>query len=505
MPEVVRNARIQLRPKRMLATALICAAVSFTAYIYHTHPRSQGFASEMFAFLLSLEITVLVIGGGIYCLQSIHREKELNTFDYQRITRLSPLELMLGKLFGAPILTYFILLCLAPITLIAAFLSQVTVVKILWIYAILLLGAITWHTFALVVSLLTGRGTSAGAIIFFLLLVFLTTSFEGNRTRMLGLRGIGPFALIELAGAAQSQTPYGHATELPAGQDLLFGTPVSHILVLVILYVSLTGWLMLALVRNMKRDPSMYEIFSPVEAFGFVIYLHLIVLAFFQWSRLYPLADRTIGVRFAGRDVAPMQAEHEILSVSLWLFAILGLTLLRNRERVRHRILELGKSATNWWAALWPGPYLLGGVLTVGLVLIAMIRYKLHPVSQWSVGMAFFEVCFVAVWMLRDALYLQWMNLRRGRRALVAALIYLIVFYICSSALFTGLGFYRTGDFANGTYVEPWEIFDMNFGSWTGAKVVWIGALVCLLLEAFVFASLQRRQLTKLRESTRLS
>jgi hypothetical protein len=107
--------------------------------------------------------------------------------------------------------------------------------------------------------------------------------------------------------------------------------------------------------------------------------------------------------------------------------------------------------------------------------------------------------------MLRDALYLQWMNLRRGRRALVAALIYLIVFYICSSALFTGLGFYRTGDFANGTYVEPWEIFDMNFGSWTGAKVVWIGALVCLLLEAFVFASLQRRQLTKLRESTRLS
>ncbi len=29
--------------------------------------------------------------------------------------------------------------------------------------------------------------------------------------------------------------------------------------------------------------------------------------------------------------------------------------------------------------------------------------------------MAFFEVCFLAAWLTRDAIYLQWMNVRRGR------------------------------------------------------------------------------------------
>jgi hypothetical protein len=503
LPEALRNIRIQLRPKRMLAAALICAAVSFTAYVYYMHPYTSGDAGDLFSFLLILGVTVITIGGGIYCLQSVHREKELNTFDYQRITRLTPFELTLGKLFGAPSLAYFILVCLVPITLVAAFLSHMTMVKILWIYAILLLGSITWHAFALLVSLLVGRGTSAGAIILFLLLVLLSSSFEGDRTHMLGLRRIGPYALVELSGATEPSTSFFKEGQLPDGQDLLFGAAVPHVLVLVVLYMSLTGWFLLGLVRNMKRDPSVYEIFSPVEAFCLVLYLNLIVLVFFQWTRVYLHANGPGSTRFTFEEysIAPSQAENELLSVSLWLFAVFGLTLLRNRERVRHRILELGPGATNWWAALWPGPYLLAGVVAVGFAMIAMIEYKLHPRVEWSLGMAVFEVCFVAVWMIRDALYLQWMNLRRSRRSFIAGLIYLIVFYSCSSALFTGLGFYRLHAGASGIYLRPWAIFEMNFTRWTGAVGAWIGALVFLACEALVFAALQRWQLTKLRES----
>ncbi len=501
LPEAARNARIQLRPKRMLAAAFICAAASFTAYVYYMNPHTGRDAAGLLEFLLSVEVTVLTIGGGIYCLQSVHREKELNTFDYQRITRLTPLELTLGKLFGAPSMAYFILGCLAPITLIAAFLSDLTIVKILWIYAILLLSSITWHALALLASLLAGRGAFAGAVIIFLLLVFITSTSSG--VYMFGLHGIGPYFVVEFSKAAGP--PTASFAPLPVGQDLLFGAAVPHNLVLVVLYVSLTGWFLLGLIRNMKRDPSVYEIYSPIEAFGFALYLHLIVLAFFLWTRVYAYSASSAGstgFRFEELPIAPMQAENEFLTISLWLFAVFGLTLLRNRERVRHRILELGRGATNWWAALWPGPYLLGGILIVGLAVIAMIRHKLHPSTAWSFEMASFEVCFVAAWLIRDALYLQWMNLRRGRRPLVAALIYLIVFYICSSALFTGLGFYRIGVDAFGAYLMPWAIFDMNFAKWTGAVGVWIGALIFLACEALVFAALQRWQLTKLREST---
>jgi hypothetical protein len=118
-PELLRNARIQLRPGRAIAAAIICAAISLTIwYSFESHGSDQTAAFDaitMFKFILQMQVFVLLIGGGIYELLTVHREKELNTFDYQRVTRLSSFELAVGKLFGAPILTYFIVLCLMPI------------------------------------------------------------------------------------------------------------------------------------------------------------------------------------------------------------------------------------------------------------------------------------------------------------------------------------------------------------------------------------------------------
>jgi hypothetical protein len=488
----------------MAAAGSICAAVSVTTYLVYRRPFNPGALLE---FFLNAGVTVLILGGGILCLQSIHREKELNTFDYQRITRLTPLELTLGKILGAPCLAYFIVLCLVPITLTAAFLSSVKVETILWAYAIILLGTITYHAFALLVSLMAGRGTSAGIIIFFLIVVYMSAFIEGDRTSMFGLQMISPYFAAKLPHAADALPVWAAGQALPGGKDLLFGAAVPHVLVLVALYVTLTAWFLLALTRNIKRDPSVYEIYSPLQAFGFVLYLHLIVLAFYQWTRTYSsYAFGTAPVPTGWKQaVDPMQAEHEILAVSLAIFVIFGLMLLRNRERVRHRILELGRGAVTWWAAIWPAPYLVGGMVGVGLATIAMIRHELHPEMEWSCGLAFFEVCFVAAWVTRDAVYLQWMKLRRGRRSLIGGLIYLIVFYACSGALWTALGYYRTGagGFGRfGAYLVPWTIFGLDFDGWFGAGRIWIGALGILGVEALVFAALQRAQLTKLREST---
>ena len=495
LPEATRNVRIQLRPKRMLAAALITAVASITAYIYYSNsPTPNG----LLEFLLISGTVILAIGGGIYCLQSINREKDQNTFDYQRVTRLTPLELTLGKLFGAPSLLYFIVICLLPITLVGAIASSQTVTTILLVYVILLLGSIAWHTFALLISLLMGRGAAAGAVVVFLLVVLMISSAEGNRGGMLALRGISPFFVIELVNPYARSLP-ASAIQLPAGRDLLFGMAVPHVLVLFVLYLSLTGWFLLALTRNIKRDPAMYEIYSPGQGFSFVLYLHLIVLALFQWTRLSYFnnpATRSFG--YKPYQVAPMQAESEFLAVSLWFFAVFGLTLLRNRERVRRRILEFGSGAANWWAALWPGPYLLGGILAAGLAMIAMVRYELRPETGWSFGMAFFEVCFLAAWIVRDAIYLQWMNLRQGRRSLTTGLIYLTVFYVCSAALAAGIGSYQA---QAGPYLKPWSIFEMSFDKWTATSGIWLAALIILVCEVLVFAALHRSQLIKLQES----
>jgi hypothetical protein len=500
LPEAARNARIQLRPKRMLAVAAICAVASITAYVYYRQPFEPG---DLLDFLLYSVISILIIGGGIYCLQSIHREKELNTFDYQRVTRLTPLELTLGKLLGAPCLAYFVMLCFVPITLIAAHLSDLGTGAILEIYAIILLGTIAIHALALLISVMAWRGTSAGAIIFFLALVYMGALFDGDRSGMLALHRISPYYAALIRSAADS-SPYSELN-LPAGKDLLFGTPVSHILVLVVLYVTFTGWLLLALVRNVKRDPSVYVLFTPLQGFGFVLYLHLIVLAFYQWTREFYKVGADYNLKWEQYTVEPSEAEKEFLAISLFFFIVFGLMLLRNREHVRQRILKLGSGAANWWAAIWPAPYLLGGILAVGLAMIALIWHKLFPDMQWSFRMALFEVCFLAAWVVRDAIYLQWMKLRRGRRSLMAGLIYLIVFYTCSSALWAAFSYHRqTGrdDTAYGAILRPWAMFGLNLSNWSSDAKLWFGALAILACEAIVFAALQRSELVKLREST---
>ncbi len=250
LPELVRNIRIQLRPRRLFAVVLISFLGSVSAYIYYIDSANSGGSSGLLSFLVNVAVTVLAIGGGVYCLQSIHRDMELNSFVYQRITRLTPLELVLGKLFGAPSLVYFIVLCLLPATLLAAYLSHLAVSTFFAVYIVLLLGSIALHALALSMSALVGRGNSAGSIILFLLLFYIFALLGANRDSTLALQGLSPYFVNQLLNPGVP--PYQQPTALPAGQDLLLGHPVSHVLVLLVLYLTFTAWFLLGLVRNIK-------------------------------------------------------------------------------------------------------------------------------------------------------------------------------------------------------------------------------------------------------------
>jgi hypothetical protein len=117
-PEFIRNVRAQLRLKRLLIAGIVSGIVSLVIIPAMVPHRTSGPSpADEWAYtrwVLGVQSFVLNIGGGIACLQSIGREKEQNTFDYQRITRLSPFELTLGKLFGAPAKSWFVALCFVP-------------------------------------------------------------------------------------------------------------------------------------------------------------------------------------------------------------------------------------------------------------------------------------------------------------------------------------------------------------------------------------------------------
>jgi len=498
-PELLRNARIQLRPGRAIAAAVICAAISLTIwYSFESRSNGQAVATdaiEMFKFILQMQVFVLLVGGGIYELLSVHREKELNTFDFQRVTRLSAFELAVGKLFGAPILTYLIVLCFMPIAIFAAVVGHAPLVLVVEAYIILLVGCIAFHVLGLLISTALGHGVSAIAVLPYLVLVVFT-SVDFFTTQGPGLapsastwtvHQLNPFAATAMFG---KEPPQGLS-------DLFFGVSVPHFAVLMVIYVTLIAWFLLAIVRNLKRDPAVYELYSPLQAFGFAIYLNVLLLGFFNWKA--PLGPPyMVDGQITGFAAFPARSvETMLLAGSFWLFALLGIILLRNREQVRRRIQSLGEGAAGIWAALWPAPYVFAGMIAVGIAIVELIRvYRKPAANEWDWGLAIATIAFYTLWVARDLLYLQWMGLRRTRRPLGSAIIYLLVFYTCTGIIF-GVAhvLLRSSVAPYSAMLIPSGISSLLVMEWAAQYQLWLVALAALAAQVLLFAFLQRQKL----------
>jgi len=187
-PEFIRNRRAQLRPGRVLATLVTVALLCFTiGYAIHANDAGSGdWAKTLLVMSLSFQLVVLALAGGLACGLSIHREKEQNTFDFQRVTRMTPMELALGKLFGAPLFSYFIALCLMPAVLVGAAVAHTPPSFLLAALLILTLGCVVLHSLALLLSLFSPRGGTGvlGALFLLFLPLMMAPAFGGNQASL---------------------------------------------------------------------------------------------------------------------------------------------------------------------------------------------------------------------------------------------------------------------------------------------------------------------------------
>jgi hypothetical protein len=179
---------------------------------------------------------------------------------------------------------------------------------------------------------------------------------------------------------------------------------------------------------------------------------------------------------------------------------------LRNRDRARRRLRELGAAASSWFAALWPLPYVFAGMVLVGIAAVAMVYGHRNPKSEWDFALAFFRMLFIALWLARDLLYLQWMNLTRIKRPLTMGFLYLIVFYVCTAILFAALGLYNTprGN-AITAFFAPAEVFELSEREWAGNEILWTLAMLSQIGVAVVFAWLHRQKLLELSPARELA
>jgi len=168
--------------------------------------------------------------------------------------------------------------------------------------------------------------------------------------------------------------------------------------------------------------------------------------------------------------------------------------LLRNRNRMQRRLhsIEAGPTALE---SIWPAPYIFLGAILVGAAMILVIQWKRDPSLEWSLTVAIFRVIYFAAWISCDLLFLQWMNLRRGRHPLPLGVLYLIVYYVCAGLVVGAL--HLTQNPFTAIFL-PTPLWELNTALWSAKPAEWIVALLAVIAAAIVFVFLQRQQIEEL-------
>lgn len=487
-PEIVRNVRSQLRPKKAAAVVIICLLLSVSVGYGLLHGTSD--VTQRYRTLLQMtfyaQALILGAGGSIACLNNIYKEKDRNSFDFQRLTRLTTTQLTAGKLFGAPVLMYFVCLCLLPVSIYSAIGAHCRISFFLAAYAVLIAASIALHALSLLLSVLSIKGSQTGGIILILVILWCTSYGEGlTPYSVMNLGALGPFTAASVA----TQTTWS-VSELESEWsrnrwayyandgmvDALFGKHVHHVPVLLAVDCIFSFWFLLAVVRNIKRDPAEYELYSPVQFLLLALVLNGLLLSFFNWRLQIDSGPATF-----------------LLSINLGIFLLLGLALLRNRDRMRNIVHRREGGNPEWLDLYWPLPLVFAG--TFAAVALITLVSNVEPGHKTSLGFALLRGLFAALWLARDLQFLQWSSLRKGNSALIMGVIYLVIFYTCTSIIFTAIDAFTREAVSFTAFFLPTPLYWLDSTTWMLRPAIWVAALLAQCLAIAFFVGLQREQI----------
>jgi len=260
--------------------------------------------------------------------------------------------------------------------------------------------------------------------------------------------------------------------------------------VLLAIDLMFAGWFLLALVRNIKRDPNYYEIYSPLQGLGLAIFVNLLFVGFFNWRA------RT----------TDLEAQSILLTLNILVFFCFGLVMLRNRERVRRIIRSREEQGVSWLDVTWPASLMIAGTLAAGLLVVLGIAEARNPQVEWNPNFAVLRSLFFVAWIVRDIQFLQCMSLRRGKHAFVTGVLFLVIFYVCVTILMAPLGMYSVPERVPfSAFFVPSAVYLLDHESWAIRPAIWGAAFVAqwMLIAAFIW--LQQRIIAELNSSAKAS
>jgi hypothetical protein len=238
-------------------------------------------------------------------------------------------------------------------------------------------------------------------------------------------------------------------------------------------------------VRNIKRDPNYYEIYSPLQALGFAMFANLLFVAFFRWQ-----------------SETPIDSQSLLLTLNMVVFFCVGLATLRNRERLRRILRAREGMGTSLLDITWPVPLLIVGTLVAGLLVVFGIAKGRDPGVEWNENFALLRSLFFVAWIARDVQYLQWMSLRRGKHSLATGMLFLVIFYLCVFIFMAPLGIYTRAERTPfSAFFLPSPVYLLDHGTWIIRPAIWAAAFVAQWLLIAVFIWLQQKPIAELSSS----
>ena len=271
-------------------------------------------AENSYRWLMLMQIGVLGFWSLLSCAQAVSRERDRGTWDFQRTTRLTSADLLLGKLFGEPVLAYFIVLCCLPIALVVGVIGKSGVTNILAAYLLLFAAAVFMGLASLLLSSMFENKSRGIVLIGALALAGVVLASQGLQDSPFpGLAAFSPLTtLLPLIGTTRLFSP---------PQPTIFGGELSWLSMTFLIYVTFGAWIVLMLLRNLKKDFQEVLLLSRWQAVACCAFLNFVLYALFN-----PAHEPTLS---KGTDFALF-----MVAMNGFIFFFLGLAMLNSAERL---------------------------------------------------------------------------------------------------------------------------------------------------------------------------
>jgi hypothetical protein len=204
----------------------------------------------------------------------------------------------------------------------------------------------------------------------------------------------------------------------------VFGHSVPWLALSLLLWASFGFWIVLMLLRNLKRDYEEIRLLSRWQAIGCAAFLNFVIYALFSPARAGGVEFQGFGWNDGWREW-----RHSVRHGNCHIdYSGTAASMVAKADHGRCNHVLRGRPGLAWLALSAATAYAL-------MVWGALAWDHALPVDTASLERAAIQLAIVLVFITRDVLFLQWWKLTRMSRPVLKGLLYLSLYYAAAVVL----------------------------------------------------------------------